>query len=308
MSILRSSALLAEGLPDAPDARVGFWLKVRLLAAASGVESALLKHAGSMSSLDSLFAEMVEHHRGSMEEKHRLAQLMEILFSTLCADSAGVSAVLADGTVERGSHALVTLPVGVLQSGAVRFEPPLPNTHRDALNAVNPGRFEKVILRYEERWWSELGRGALRLGGTARDLPLWIDFSAPAGAPTLIGLCGGGRVDALLDGVGRGRVTDWADSSLRRMVGRTPPAPLAVHVTGWRDDPFTRGAYSSLRPGAPRRVALDLAAPHAGRALFAGEHASINRAGTVDGALLTGVREACRLLGRKQVLFRPLRT
>ena len=221
------------------------------------------------------------------------------------SDSTGVTVGLDDGTCERGSHVIVTLPVGVLQSGAMRFEPPLPDTQRLALQPLNAGRFEKVILRYQERWWSELGRGALRLGGAENDLPVWMDFSEPAGAPTLIALCAGGRVDSLHNGLKAGPIADLAEWSLRRMVGRKPPAPLAVHVTGWRDDPFTRGAYSSLRPGAPRRVALAVATPHADRVLFAGEHTSIDRGGTVDGALLSGVREACRVLGRKAVGLHP---
>ena len=213
------------------------------------------------------------------------------------AGTADATVVMADGSVEKGSHVIVTVPLGVLQSGAIRFEPPLGHAHGAAIASCNPGRFEKVVLRYEQRWWSEWGLGALLLEPADPDLPLWMDFSSVTGAPTLVGLCGGSKADALLDGGGGGRAASSAHDLLARLFAHRIPPPVDTYVTAWREESFTRGAYASLRPRAPRQTPLDLATPHAQRILFAGEHTSLDRGGTVDGALRSGVREACRLTG-----------
>jgi hypothetical protein len=62
-----------------------------------------------------------------------------------------------DGTTEEGSHVVVTVPLGVLQRGALRFLPALPPDRLSAIERLGFGRYEKVALRFDEPFWRAAG-------------------------------------------------------------------------------------------------------------------------------------------------------
>jgi monoamine oxidase len=68
-------------------------------------------------------------------------------------------------------------------------------------------------------------------------------------------------------------------------------------------DPHSRGSYAYIPIGASRRDLEALGEPIGGRLLFAGEATSSARAGFVDGAMTTGIREAKRLLGAPDLVL-----
>ncbi|GAA3090634.1 flavin monoamine oxidase family protein [Streptosporangium carneum] len=213
-------------------------------------------------------------------------------------DRNGVTVETADGRAERGSHVLVTVPLGVLRSGAIEFLPALPAPKARAVTTLGFGDFEKVVLRYETRYWGDDVTGFLV---RHRDTPFraWVDATGPAGAPTLVALAGGpaGRT---LASWSEEEVLGRARDLLAAVTGRKTP-PLDTAVTRWRDDPFTRGAYTHLTVGTGPEDTEALAAPVAGRVLFAGEATSGTRFGHADGAFTSGIREAKRLLGTRSV-------
>lgn len=61
-------------------------------------------------------------------------------------------------------------------------------------------------------------------------------------------------------------------------------------------EPFTRGSYSFVAVGASGQHYDTLAQPVGRRLLFAGEHTAREHPDTVGGAMLSGLREAARLL------------
>ena len=69
----------------------------------------------------------------------------------------GVTILGAAGDVEEGSHVVVTVPLGVLKGGALRFSPSLPADRTAAIARLGFGRFEKVALRFEEPFWRAAG-------------------------------------------------------------------------------------------------------------------------------------------------------
>jgi monoamine oxidase len=64
----------------------------------------------------------------------------------------------------------------------------------------------------------------------------------------------------------------------------------------WGDDPFARGAYSAWDARSVARAAI-FARPHEATA-FAGEHTAGDHAGTMEGALRSGLRAAAQTLER----------
>jgi monoamine oxidase len=194
----------------------------------------------------------------------------------------------------RAKRAIVTLPVGVLQSGSVRFRPTLPKTQ--ALRRIASGPVVKVALRFDEPFWEKRHAqvGFFHSPGAAFPT-FWTQL--PRHAPFLIAWAGGPKGDAL-HGRAPGAVARKAIAGLEAIFGRAARVESqlqSVRVQDWRADPFARGAYSYVRVGgAGAREAL--AAPVAGCLHFAGEATSVEQAGTVAGALESGRRAARELL------------
>ena len=57
---------------------------------------------------------------------------------------AGVKLTTADGAVFGGRFAIVTVPLGCLKAGDVRFSPPLPRRKAAAIQRLGMGLLDKV--------------------------------------------------------------------------------------------------------------------------------------------------------------------
>lgn len=90
---------------------------------------------------------------------------------------------------------------------------------------------------------------------------------------------------------------------VNEMAGTQGREPNAIRVTRWKSDPFALGSY----PGEPILASVAevdsigasyqaMAPPVGTRLLFAGDGTTDS---TVDGAIVSGIREAERLLGRQ---------
>jgi monoamine oxidase len=210
-------------------------------------------------------------------------------------DDDGVVVTSDRGTV-RGASAVVTVPVGVLRSGDLVFEPPLPDRHREALGRLRMNAFEKVVLRFPERFWDADVYAVRQLGPEGRWWHSWYDLTRLDGTPTLLTFAAGPAAR---------EIRTWSDDAvvdsvlaqLRRLYGDGVPAPTAVRVTHWQDDPFARGSYAHMAPGSVTADHDDLAVPVAGRLHLAGEATWTDDPATVAAALCSGHRAACAVLG-----------
>lgn len=219
-----------------------------------------------------------------------------------------VSAELDGGArrrVFRGSHVVVTLPLGVLQHGDVDFSPRLPPRKRRAFRRPWFGQFEKVAMTFEEPFWQEgVHTHVLHLSERVpMEFPLFLDLQKLSGVPTLVGISSA-RFARTMDRLRRAEVRGVALAVLEKTLGRDVPAPVASKVTRWWRDPYSRGSYTSIPVGSSLNALDELARPVGGRLLFAGEATSRARVGYADGAMSTGIREAKRLLQAPSVQLR----
>ena len=190
----------------------------------------------------------------------------------------------------RAGTVIVTLPLGVLQSGAVTFSPPLPLEKQGALDRLRMGHLEKVVLGYPDGWWRD-SRTRLNLAAISdsEEYPSFVDLGAPG--TTLMCLYGG-RFAQRHAGDSEAEKVRAIGEVLARITGQQPPAPLEVRATDWTHDPYSLGSYSNLAPGADETDFRALAQPVGERILFAGEATVPKVYQTVHGAYLSGVRAA----------------
>jgi monoamine oxidase len=216
----------------------------------------------------------------------------------------GVRVRTVSGADEEGSHVVVTVPLGVLQGGGLRFDPPLPPERVATIGRLGFGRYEKVAMRFEEPFWRAAGVPHLLVFPAGADglAPFLAGQDAFDGGPVLVAHAGGrsaDRMNALSDSEVVARLRELMSEA----AGGPVPEPAAVLRTSWVTDPHSRGSYAYIPIGASRRDLDALGEPIGGRLLFAGEATSSARAGFVDGAMTTGIREAKRLLGAPDLVL-----
>jgi monoamine oxidase len=211
------------------------------------------------------------------------------------ADETGVTLTLAGGDTVRGSAVIVTAPLGVLQAGAIGFEPPLVGDQAGALARLKMGNLEKVVLRFDSRWIPGDIIDFYHETDGASDYPGFVNLPAATGGPTL------GALTAGAEGAARAAESDeeavaGAMEVLRRIFDGVPNA-TATAVSRWQEDPWARGSYTYIPVGASVDDCSRLAQPHAGRVLIAGEATSARYFGSAHGAWLSGRRAAAWILG-----------
>ncbi len=211
-------------------------------------------------------------------------------------------AVDTDQGVFEGSHVVVTAPIGVLKAGSITFDPPLPDRKRLAIERMGVGRLEKIVFRFDTAFWRTDPDRARNLFRVADDTscPMFFDLSEGAGAPMLAALLTGRHSERLVDDPEP--LVAEALAALEEMFPGRVERPLAVRTTDWQRDPFTLGSYSTIWPETSEDDFAAMVEPVAGRLLFAGEATSVEHPGYVTGALVSGLREASRLLGRDVAL------
>jgi monoamine oxidase len=221
---------------------------------------------------------------------------------SIFVDDDGVLVVTDDGVEHRASHVVVTVPLGVLKSRRIEFSPPLHPDRLSAIDGLGFGGFDKLVLLYDQPYWRDAGFRHLVLtpSDSAAPVHALLGVDEVAGEPIVI-FFAFGSTHGWLEGRDIGEAVPEAHRMLCDAVGRELPPPIGCLRSAWKTDEWTQGAYTYLKAGSSYEDLEMLGVPHAGRVLFAGEATGAARTGYVDGAILTGVREAKRLLDRDAV-------
>ena len=203
----------------------------------------------------------------------------------------GVTVVTSAGPIS-GSAAIVTVPIGVLKTGAIMFDPPLPAEKAAAIDRIGVGSLEKIILRFAEPITS--GRAdALIAPRSSEEVFDVADFSEYYGEPTYFVFTQGTRSEWMVNATDEEVQTAVMDT-LERVYGPLPE-PLAMARSGWLTDPLANGCYSYIAVGSSFSDLDVVAAPVNNRVFFAGEGTNSGYLGTVHGAYQSGLREADRI-------------
>ncbi len=189
----------------------------------------------------------------------------------------------------QAAAAIITLPLGVLRAGTVKFSPELPAGHRQAMRRLGVGTLNKLFLRFPHVAWPK----EPELFGYVGDgwWEEWVNYAAVTGEPLLVGF-NGGRLAEAAESFDDQALTAAAMKILRRMFGPSLPDPIQINATRWHADPFALGSYSHYTPGSTPQDRRTLATPIAGRLFLAGEACSVDHPATVHGAWTSGIAAA----------------
>ncbi|MBX7057708.1 MAG: FAD-dependent oxidoreductase [Leptospirales bacterium] len=231
---------------------------------------------------------------GAWSALQTLAQGIEIRKSCvvrrLSLRPSGVAIETNQGTLE-AAVCISTLPLPVLLSGRIDFQPTLPASLRAAAAGIHSGLMNKVAMLFPRKFWPDVTRFA----SLDHRLPFefW-NYSAVVGRPALVALCCG-QSALEIDRSSSTQAAALAMAALRSMFPGAP-APAAARSTAWRSDPFAGGSYVHVAPGGRLSDISKLAAPIEDRLFFAGEHTHEEYPSTVHGALLSGERAAAEAI------------
>ena len=197
---------------------------------------------------------------------------------------------------------VITLPLGVLQSkpwetGALQFEPKL-NRKNELLAQLRMGNVIKLTLVFRERFLPHKVFGFIHAHD--HQFPTWWTDKRQT---TFVAWTGGPKAD-LFSGQSKEEMVDVALTELSAF-SRIPTEELRTNlaesfVHNWREDPYSRGAYTYL-PVGTTEVPDRLAEPVEDTLFFAGEAlAPKGQEGTVHGAIASGKRAALSLLKNRK--------
>jgi monoamine oxidase len=219
--------------------------------------------------------------------------------TSITHSDSGVTVSYANGSVAVDA-CIVTVPVSVLASGAITFDPPLPAAYKNALKALRLGSYKKLALQLRVA-------PADIVPGTnyylIQDEPegVWQYYRLPYN-PLVLVAHAAGDFAAALDRMQDRDVYALFKASIQEAYDNSVYFSNGKAITNWSGDPSAGGAYSytAFIGGGPDdpdalKARSDLGVP-LDRLYFAGEATNLQCYGTLQAAYFEGVRAAQAVL------------
>ncbi len=208
----------------------------------------------------------------------------------------------------KATKVIVTLPLAILKSGSITFNPPLPTGTTSAMANFGMDPCIRMVLDFKSNFWGK--DSSFLWGGTT--VPQY--FNAGVGRSKLyrtmsLTIYGqkAQQLSALPTDLERVKqvlaeldliYANQATLYIRRDLDKPDPKPpedpysnILFLVQDWSKDEFTKGGFSYPLVGATLQHRKDMAAPVADKLYFAGEATDFSGdAGTMSGAMNSAVR------------------
>lgn len=201
----------------------------------------------------------------------------------------------AEVTTKAGSKhfnaVIVTVPLGVLKSGMIAFDPPLSKDRALRIKRMGFSAFEKAFITLDK----PVDLGALNVSVSGENP--WcnlINLSEVAGKPAVLAYCGGDDARKAA-AAGEAQNREWLLANVRTATGDASVHAVGYRMSRWLTDPLCLGSYSYPRFGSEPGDNEALGGMESAGLCFAGEACS-KYPSTVHGAFESGIRTA-KLIG-----------
>lgn len=216
--------------------------------------------------------------------------------SRIALDGSGVT-VTARGETRNADAVIITVPLGVLKSDAITFDPPLPQRKQEAIAKLGVGSLTKIILHFDQPFWpaGQYVFGSLPQAdpfGPTAIINMWKSHRRP-----ILVMLYGGAPGRALETMPEDAVKKIAMAGLGNVFGAAALEPQRIQITSWESDPYSLGAYMYLPPGVTSEELDVIAEPVEERLFFAGEHTMRIHWATMQSGYHSGLREAARITG-----------
>lgn len=206
--------------------------------------------------------------------------------------NSGVAVTTGKGRY-RAKAAIITLPLGVLQKGAVAFRPALPQAQRGAIGSLKMGVLNKLVLTFSKPFWPSVYQHFANLSPEIGVMGEILNLQAVLGHPGLL-LFLAGQPARERESWTLARQQAEAEATLTRLFPGAARQARRCLVTRWASDPYALGSYSYLPPAVDPEIRSRLAEPQP-PLFFAGEATHTTMSATVHGAYTSGTRAAKEL-------------
>lgn len=233
----------------------------------------------------------------------KMTECLDIVYNTQITSIEYKDKVVvtsADGQTWTGDKVIVTLPLAILKSDAVKFSPPLPQNKYTAIQQLGTGNTEKVFLQFRERFWSDISLeffGSVETNFDRRGLfGVFYDLTTEQGCENDVYVLSthisGDGINLIKDKTEEEIITLCMETLRELFPKKKVPEPVKYLVTRWYKDNHIKMAYSYIPIGAKGEMYDELAAEVEDKIFFAGEATNRQNPQSVTGAYLSGLREA----------------
>ncbi|KAG0467809.1 hypothetical protein HPP92_017137 [Vanilla planifolia] len=208
-------------------------------------------------------------------------------------DNMGVEVTVQNGRTFVADAAIITVPLGVLKSNVIKFEPKLPYWKEEAIRDIAVGTENKIVLLFDSVFWPNVEFIGV-VSSSSNGCSYFLNLHKATGHPVLVYMPAGKLAQALE------KMTDeaaakFAFQQLKQILSNASE-PTQYLVSHWGTDVNSLGSYSYDAVGKPHHLLEWLRVP-VDNLFFAGEATSMDYTGTVHGAFATGAlaAEECRM-------------
>jgi monoamine oxidase len=193
-----------------------------------------------------------------------------------------------------GDFVIVTLPLGVLKKEKLKFTPALSAEKKGAIQNLGMGNMNKLAIKYPHVFWENDKHFIGNISENYGEFPVFINWAYYSDGQPYLMAAMGNAFSEKLNSMTYDEQIAAVNKCIRNIYPKAPDA-LSIKFSGWKWQEFSEGSYSYLPVGVKEELRDALAEPH-GRILFAGEATIKGYFATVHGALLSGQREAERII------------
>ncbi|KAL8506881.1 hypothetical protein ACS0TY_017684 [Phlomoides rotata] len=205
----------------------------------------------------------------------------------------GVKVTTEEGRTFVADAAIVAVPLGVLKSSCITFEPRLPEWKEAAINDLGIGMENKIVLHFDNVFWPNVEFLGV-VADTTYECSYFLNLHKATGHPVLVYMPAG-QLARDIEKMSDEAAADFAFKQLQRILPNAS-APIQYLVSHWGTDKNSLGSYSYDRVGKSHELYERLRTP-VDNLFFAGEATSMDYPGSVHGAYSTGLMAAedCRM-------------
>ncbi|KAM3301324.1 polyamine oxidase 2 [Capsicum chacoense] len=205
----------------------------------------------------------------------------------------GVKVTIEDGRNFVADAAIIAVPLGVLKSKRIKFEPRLPEWKEAAINELGVGIENKIILHFEKVFWPNVEFLGV-VAESSYKCSYFLNLHKATGHPVLVYMPAG-HLARDIEKMSDEDAANFAYKQLQRILPNAT-TPIQHLVSHWGTDENSLGSYSYDMVGKPHEFYERLRIP-VDNIFFAGEATSMDYPGSVHGAYSTGLMAAedCRM-------------